>query len=89
MCILTHYYILTSACDHAYLNLKRNLHIPWFFPHHRFVLVCLQLAILKSYSMSSDNAVMIAWASMHRFLTNDTDQYSIALRPKWSIEDVY
>jgi N6-L-threonylcarbamoyladenine synthase len=35
-----------------------------------------------------DNAVMIAWASMRRFLANDTDDYSIGLRPKWSIEDL-
>jgi len=36
----------------------------------------------------SDNAVMIAWASMHRFLADDTDPYSIDLRPKWSIEEL-
>ncbi|KAF8894934.1 Gcp-like domain-containing protein [Gymnopilus junonius] len=38
--------------------------------------------------LCTDNAVMIAWASMHRFLANDTDLYSIELRPKWSIEDL-
>ena len=36
--------------------------------------------------MAADNAVMIGWASMHRFLANDTDQYDLDLRPKWSIE---
>jgi len=35
-----------------------------------------------------DNAVMIAWASMHRFLAGDTDDYSILIRPKWSIQDL-
>ncbi|KAF8257944.1 glycoprotease [Lactarius quietus] len=34
-----------------------------------------------------DNAVMIGWASMHRFLAEDTDDYSIMIRPKWSIDD--
>jgi tRNA A37 threonylcarbamoyltransferase TsaD len=34
-----------------------------------------------------DNAVMIGWASMHRFLSEDTDEYSILIRPKWSIDD--
>lgn len=36
----------------------------------------------------SDNAVMVAWASMHRFLNGDTDDYEIAPRAKWSIEDL-
>jgi len=35
-----------------------------------------------------DNAVMIAWASMHRFLAGDFDDYSIEHRAKWSIEDL-
>ncbi|KAF5322802.1 hypothetical protein D9619_001392 [Psilocybe cf. subviscida] len=38
--------------------------------------------------LCTDNAVMIAWASMDRFLENDTDDYTIGLRPKWSIEDL-
>ncbi len=35
-----------------------------------------------------DNAAMIAWASMHRFLASDHDTYDIIPRPKWSIEDI-
>ena len=35
-----------------------------------------------------DNAVMIGWASMHRFLNGDTDDYSIEQRPKWSLHDL-
>lgn len=35
-----------------------------------------------------DNAVMIAWASMHRFVAGNTDDYGILIRPKWSIEDL-
>lgn len=31
---------------------------------------------------------MIGWASMTRFLAGDHDDYTIDLRPKWSIEDV-
>jgi N6-L-threonylcarbamoyladenine synthase len=30
---------------------------------------------------------MIGWASMHRFLAGDTDDYSIMIRPKWSIDE--
>ncbi|EKM80844.1 hypothetical protein AGABI1DRAFT_112575 [Agaricus bisporus var. burnettii JB137-S8] len=39
-------------------------------------------------SLCTDNAVMIAWASMHRFLTGDHDDYAIIPRPKWSIEEL-
>ncbi|KAF8348115.1 Gcp-like domain-containing protein [Amanita rubescens] len=38
--------------------------------------------------LCTDNAVMIGWASMTRFLAGDHDDYTIDLRPKWSIEDV-
>ncbi|PCH43506.1 peptidase M22 glycoprotease [Wolfiporia cocos MD-104 SS10] len=39
-------------------------------------------------SLCTDNAVMIAWASMSRFLNGDTDDYTIDLRSKWSIEEL-
>ncbi|OJT11124.1 tRNA N6-adenosine threonylcarbamoyltransferase [Trametes pubescens] len=39
-------------------------------------------------SLCTDNAVMIAWASMERFLSGDTDDYSIESRPKWSLEEL-
>ena len=29
---------------------------------------------------------MIGWAAMHRFLSEETDDYSILIRPKWSID---
>jgi hypothetical protein len=31
---------------------------------------------------------MIAWASMHRFIAGNTDDYAILIRPKWSIQDL-
>lgn len=34
----------------------------------------------------SDNAVMIGWTSMYRFLAGDYDDYSVELLSKWSIE---
>ncbi|TFK78225.1 hypothetical protein K466DRAFT_570969, partial [Polyporus arcularius HHB13444] len=36
--------------------------------------------------LCTDNAAMIAWAAMDRFLAGDTDPYSIESRPKWSLE---
>ncbi|KZT04628.1 glycoprotease [Laetiporus sulphureus 93-53] len=39
-------------------------------------------------ALCTDNAVMIAWASMHRFLAGDTDAYSDELRSKWNIEEL-
>ncbi|KIM45154.1 hypothetical protein M413DRAFT_66070 [Hebeloma cylindrosporum] len=39
-------------------------------------------------SLCTDNAVMIGWTSIYRFLAQDTDNYDIGLRPKWCIEDL-
>ncbi|KAF8626847.1 hypothetical protein AX15_004674 [Amanita polypyramis BW_CC] len=36
--------------------------------------------------LCTDNAVMIGWASMTRFLVGDHDDYTINLLSKWSIE---
>ncbi|KAG6891748.1 hypothetical protein C0992_006169 [Termitomyces sp. T32_za158] len=36
--------------------------------------------------LCTDNAVMIAWASMHRFLAGDHDPYNIELLSKWNID---
>ncbi|KAH6914100.1 glycoprotease [Coprinopsis sp. MPI-PUGE-AT-0042] len=38
--------------------------------------------------LCTDNAVMIAWASMHRFAAGDYDDYRIGSRPKWTIEEL-
>ena len=42
---------------------------------------------LMLFLSNLDNAAMIGWASMYRFLRSDTDPYEISLRPKWSIDD--
>ncbi|KAL1682678.1 glycoprotease family-domain-containing protein [Schizophyllum commune] len=39
-------------------------------------------------SLCTDNAVMIGWASLHRFKAKDHDDYSINPMSKWSIEDL-
>ncbi|TFL01545.1 glycoprotease [Pterulicium gracile] len=39
-------------------------------------------------ALCTDNAAMIGWASMHRFLASDHDDYSIELRPKWDIQEL-
>ncbi|KAH7885615.1 glycoprotease family-domain-containing protein [Phlebopus sp. FC_14] len=36
--------------------------------------------------LCTDNAVMIAWASLHRFLARDYDDYSVELQAKWNID---
>ncbi|TDL25975.1 peptidase M22, glycoprotease [Rickenella mellea] len=38
--------------------------------------------------LCTDNAVMIAWASMDRFLRQEHDNYSIEHLSKWNIEDL-
>ncbi|KAH9939411.1 glycoprotease [Epithele typhae] len=39
-------------------------------------------------SLCTDNAAMIGWASMSRFLAGDTDPYSIGHKKDWSLEDL-
>lgn len=53
---------------------------------HRYV--ALFFGITVTHFVFADNAVMIAWASMHRFLAGDTDDYTVELRRKWSIEEL-
>jgi N6-L-threonylcarbamoyladenine synthase len=43
---------------------------------------------LQSLKPGADNAAMIAWASMHRFLAGDHDDYTVDLCAKWSIEHI-
>ncbi|CAK5281378.1 unnamed protein product [Mycena citricolor] len=47
-------------------------------------LPCCAVAFISSI----DNAAMIAWASMHRFLAGDHDDYSIHPVPSWSLQDI-
>jgi N6-L-threonylcarbamoyladenine synthase len=39
-------------------------------------------------SLCTDNAAMIAWAAMPRFLAGNHDDYSIDLRPKWDLQEL-
>ncbi|QRV93877.1 glycoprotease/Kae1 family metallohydrolase [Ceratobasidium sp. AG-Ba] len=39
-------------------------------------------------ALCTDNAVMIAWASLERFQGQDYDELSANIRPTWSIEDI-
>ncbi|KAJ6497889.1 Gcp-like domain-containing protein [Mycena sanguinolenta] len=39
-------------------------------------------------ALCTDNAAMIAWASMHRFLAEDHDDYDIDPVPTWSLDDL-
>ncbi|KZV95137.1 peptidase M22, glycoprotease [Exidia glandulosa HHB12029] len=36
--------------------------------------------------LCTDNAAMIAWASMHRFLAGHHDRFDLKLAPKWALE---
>lgn len=37
--------------------------------------------------LCTDNAVMVAWAGVHRFAAGDFDSYDVSTRPKWRIDD--
>ncbi|KAH9830728.1 glycoprotease family-domain-containing protein [Rhodofomes roseus] len=45
--------------------------------------------IYPPVSLCTDNAAIIAWALIERFLTGDTDPYSTNLVPKWSVEYMF
>ncbi|CAL1707938.1 unnamed protein product [Somion occarium] len=59
---------------------------------------CLEAASLASQSpiklicpppaLCTDNAAMIAWASMTRFLTQDYDDLTVSLRPTWTLTNL-
>ena len=56
---------------------------------HRYMLSShVDLNYMTLTLVHPDNAAMIAWASMERFLSKDTDPYDIDLLPKWSLEDL-
>ncbi|KAI0812458.1 Gcp-like domain-containing protein [Irpex lacteus] len=44
--------------------------------------------VFPPVKLCTDNAAMIAWASMHRFLAGDYDDLSIGFRVKWDIESL-
>ena len=44
-------------------------------------------ALLESDDFNVDNAAMIAWAAMYRFLAKECDDFSIEPKPKWNIEE--
>ncbi|KAJ7497128.1 Gcp-like domain-containing protein [Mycena latifolia] len=44
--------------------------------------------VVPEPALCTDNAVMIAWASMHRFVAQDHDDYEIAPLPDWSLEEL-
>jgi len=44
--------------------------------------------VFPPQELCTDNAAMIGWASMDRFLVQDYDEYEIETRPKWDIEEL-
>ncbi|KAJ7251769.1 peptidase M22 glycoprotease [Mycena haematopus] len=44
--------------------------------------------IFPEPALCTDNAAMIAWASMHRFLAGDHDDYDIDPVPTWSLDEL-
>ncbi|KAJ6593703.1 glycoprotease family-domain-containing protein [Mycena capillaripes] len=55
--------------------------------HGRLGATPIQL-VFPDPALCTDNAVMIAWASMHRFLAGDHDDYAIDPLPSWSLNDL-
>lgn len=71
--------VTTSVVWRSLARLSSSPSVHWYAYTHLFSL---------AFQILLDNAVMIAWASMHRFLAGDHDSYEVAPRPKWSLEDL-
>jgi N6-L-threonylcarbamoyladenine synthase len=73
------------------VNTKRDVPFSLIYPPpllctgHNTLIMC-KSELTEVYI--ADNAVMVGWASMHRFLSHDYDDYGISLRPKWSLEEL-
>lgn len=44
--------------------------------------------IIECIDHSTDNAAMIGWASMHRFLAGECDDFSLHHRRTWDLEEL-
>jgi len=79
---LEHVVVSGGVASNALLRQKLNDVLKHQFPTAKTALV------FPPPSLCTDNAAMIAWASMHRFLAKDHDDYSIEHRSKWNIEEL-
>lgn len=79
---IRHVVVSGGVASNSYLRERLRICLDEASPDEHIAL------IFPPPSLCTDNAVMIAWASMHRFLAGDTDDYTVELRRKWSIEEL-
>lgn len=75
-----------GVASNMYLRKRVNSYLQQYSQVHRVG----QAPVVASYPpahLCTDNAAMIAWASIYRFLENDTDSYDINLRSRWPIDE--
>lgn len=85
-CLVLSFRRLRAALDEYSSDERISLHFP---PLELCTGQCFNMPIdSQGLKFNTDNAAMIAWASMHRFLAGDYDDYTVDLRAKWSIEDI-
>jgi hypothetical protein len=79
-------HFIFQVCDHLQrVSSGSEIALPATCVMYRRVFM---LTANKVLILSLDNAAMIAWASMNRFLAGDTDPDDLEIRAQWSIEDL-
>ncbi|OBZ66113.1 tRNA N6-adenosine threonylcarbamoyltransferase [Grifola frondosa] len=79
---IRHVVVSGGVASNMFLRSRLRLCLDAASPETRIALV------FPPPALCTDNAVMIAWASMDRFLSDNTDDYTIDIRHKWDIEDL-
>ncbi|KAN0097174.1 Glycoprotease family domain containing protein [Tylopilus felleus] len=75
-----HVVVSGGVASNLYLRARLRDALDDYSPERRVSL------IYPPVELCTDNAAMVGWASMYRFLAGDYDDYAVELRAKWSIE---
>jgi len=74
-----------GVASNMFLRSRINSYLQQYSQLHRVGKADVTASYPPGY-LCTDNAAMIGWASMYRFLENDTDSYDINLRSRWPID---
>ncbi|KAH8119484.1 peptidase M22, glycoprotease [Phellopilus nigrolimitatus] len=80
--VVKHVVVSGGVASNMYFRERLSSCLKTTFPNQDLSLV------FPPPALCTDNAAMIAWASMHRFLAGEADDSSILTRRNWSIEEL-
>ncbi|OCH90240.1 glycoprotease [Obba rivulosa] len=78
---IRHLVVSGGVASNAFLRERLRVCLDSASTDDRISLVC------PPPKFCTDNAAMIAWASMDRFLSGDTDEYSVEHKSRWSLDE--